>query len=101
MMRAADPSHGKPVYHVYDSDAVRSAEEGSDSDDMFGGGTLRLAFSGGSLTNRSIRSWFMALALLSVNPGLRVPTTFDENAESRRVASRAWQWGHSVSSTLA
>jgi hypothetical protein len=68
---------------------------------MFGGGTLRFAFNGGNLTNRSIRSWFMALALLSVNPGLRDPTMVDENEESRRVASRAWQWGHSVSSTLA
>ncbi len=89
------------VYHVYDSDVVRSAEEGSDSADMFGGGTLRFAFNGGNLTNRSIRSWFMALALLSVNPGLRAPTTLDEKAERRRVASFAWQWGHSVSSTLA
>lgn len=79
------------VYHVYDSDVVRSAEEGSDSEDMFGGGTLRFAFNGGNLTNRSIRSWFMALALLSVNPGLRAPTTLDEKAERRRVASFAWQ----------
>ena len=79
------------VYHVYDSDVVRSAEEGSDSEDMFGGGTLRFAFNGGNLTNRSIRSWFMALALLSVNPGLRAPTTLDEKAERRRVASIAWQ----------
>lgn len=78
-------------YHVYDSDVVRSAEEGSDSEDMFGGGTLRFAFNGGNLTNRSIRSWFMALALLSVNPGLRAPTTLDEKAERRRVASFAWQ----------
>lgn len=89
------------VHHGYDSDVVRFAVEDSDSDDMFGGGTLRCAFNGGNLTNRSIRSWFMALALISVNPGLRVPTTLDENAERRRVASLAWQWGHSVSSTLA
>ena len=79
------------VYHVYDSDVVRSAEEDLDSEDMFGGGTLRFAFNGGNLTNRSIRSWFMALALLSVNPGLRAPTTLDEKAERRRVASIAWQ----------
>ncbi len=79
------------VYHVYDSDVVRSAEEGSDSEDIFGGGTLRFAFNGGNLTNRSIRSWFMAVALLSVNPGLRAPTTLDEKAERRRVASFAWQ----------
>ena len=79
------------VYHIYDSDVVRSAEEGSDSEDIFGGGTLRFAFNGGNLTNRSIRSWFMALALLSVNPGLRAPTTLDEKAERRRVASFAWQ----------
>lgn len=79
------------VYHVYDSDVVRSAVEDSDSEDMFGGGTLRFAFNGGNLTNRSIRSWFMALALLSVNPGLRAPTTLDEKAERRRVASFAWQ----------
>lgn len=56
---------------------------------MLGGGTLRLAFNGGNLTNRSIRSWFIALALISVNPGLRSPTTVDENEESSRVASRA------------
>lgn len=89
------------VYHGYDSDVVRSADEDSDSDDIFGGGTLRLAFNGGNLTNRSIRSSFMALALISVNPGFRDPTTLDENADRRRVASFAWQLGHSVSSTLA
>lgn len=89
------------MYHGYDSDVARSADEDSDSEDMFGGGTLRFAFNGGNFTNRSIRSWFMALALISVNPGLRVPTTLDENAERRRLASFAWQYGHSVSSTLA
>lgn len=77
--------------HHYDSDVLRSAEEDSDSENMFGDGTLRCAFNGGNLTNRSIRSWFMALALISANPGLRVPITLDENAESRRVASLAWQ----------
>ncbi len=56
---------------------------------MFGGGTLRCAFNGGNLANRSIRSWFMAVALISANPGLRAPTTLDENEERRRVASLA------------
>lgn len=79
------------MYHGYDSAVVRSADEDSDSEDMFGGGTLRFAFNGGNLTNRSIRSWFMALALISVNPGLRAPTTLDEKAERSRVASFAWQ----------
>lgn len=83
--------HRKMVCHGYDSVAVRFAEEDSDSEDRFGGGTLRVGFNGGNLANRSIRSWFMALALISLNPGLRVPTTLDENAERRRVASRAWQ----------
>lgn len=46
----------KTVHHVEDSDVGRSDEEDSESDDMFGAGTLRLAFNGGNLTNRSIRS---------------------------------------------
>lgn len=56
---------------------------------MFGGGILRLAFRGGSLAKRSMRSWPIALALISVNPGLRSPLTTDENEDRRRVACLA------------
>jgi len=52
---------------------------------------LRLAFSGGSLVNRCIRSCPIALALISVNPGLRSPLTEDENEDMRRVACLARQ----------
>jgi hypothetical protein len=61
----------------------------SESDDIFGGGMLRLTFNGGSLANRCIRSWPIALALISVNPGLRSPLTEDENEDMRRVACLA------------
>lgn len=74
---------------------------GSDSEVTFGGGMVRLAFSGGNLVKRSIRSSFIALAFSSVKPGLRSPTTLDENEDMSRVAWRARQNGHSVSSTLA
>ena len=79
MLSGYDPEVGSP----FDSE--------SESDDMFGGGTLRLAFKGGSLTNRSIRSWPIAFALSSVKPGLRSPLTEDENEDMRRVACLARQ----------
>ena len=91
----------KQSVHRYEPGFDPSLEKLSDSEDILGGGTLRFAFNGGSLVKRCIRSWFMALALISVNPGLRSPITLDENEDSSRVAARAWQWGHSVSSTLA
>jgi hypothetical protein len=56
---------------------------------MFGGGMLRLAFSGGSLAKRCIRSSFMASAFSSVKPGLRSPTTLDENEDMSLLARRA------------
>lgn len=62
---------------------------------------LGLMFSGGNLANRWIRSSFMALAFISLKPGLRSPTILDENEDMSRVAWRAWHNGHSVSSTLA
>jgi hypothetical protein len=66
-----------------------SVEIGSESDVMFGGGMLRLAFRGGSLAKRCIRSSFMALAFSSVKPGLRSPTTLDENEDISLLARRA------------
>ena len=69
--------------------AAPSGGVGSDSEVTFGGGTLRLAFNGGNLVKRCIRSSFMALAFSSVKPGLRVPTTLDENEDMSRVAWRA------------
>ncbi len=74
---------------------------GSESEEMLGAGMLRLASSGGSFAKRCIRSSFMAFAFNSVKPGFRSPTTVDEKEESSLVAWRAWQKGHSVSSTLA
>ena len=73
----------------YDSEVGSPFDPESESEDMFGGGMLRLAFNGGSLANRCMRSWPMALALISVNPGLRSPLTEDENEDMRRVACLA------------
>ena len=61
----------------------------SDSEVTFGGGMVRMAFSGGNLAKRCIRSSFIALAFSSVKPGLRSPTTVDENEDISRVALRA------------
>ena len=66
-----------------------SGGTGSDSEVTFGDGMLRLALSGGNLTKRCIRSSFIALAFSSVKPGLRSPTTLDENEDMSRVAWRA------------
>ena len=73
----------------YEPELDSLVEGESESDDMFGGGMLRLAFNGGSLANRCIRSWPIALALISVNPGFRSPLTEDENEDIRRVACLA------------
>ena len=62
---------------------------GSDSEVTFGGGMVRMAFSGGNLAKRCIRSSFIALAFSSVKPGLRSPTTVDENEDMSLVAWRA------------
>ncbi|OQW33548.1 MAG: hypothetical protein A4E19_03945 [Nitrospira sp. SG-bin1] len=61
----------------------------SDSEVMFGGGMLRTAFSGGNWAKRCIRSSFIALAFSSVKPGLRSPTTLEENEDMSRMAWRA------------
>jgi hypothetical protein len=82
-------SDTKRSIHSYDPGFDPSSEKDSVSEGRFGGGTLRFAIKGGNLMNRCIRSWFMALALISVNPGLRVPETVDEKEDNSRVASRA------------
>ena len=56
------------------------------SEEELGAGTLRFAFNGGSLANFSIRSLFIALALISVKPGLWSPTILEEKDERSRVA---------------
>lgn len=79
----------RAVFCSYDSDVDPPCSVESESEDMFGRGMLRFAFNGGSLANRCIRSWPIALALISVNPGLRSPLTVDENEDIRRVACLA------------
>lgn len=66
-----------------------------------GAGTLRLAFNGGSLANRSMRSFNMEPAFISAKPGLWSPLTVEAKEERSRVASCALQDGHSVSSGRA
>ncbi len=87
--------------HRYDSELGLVPDVGSESEETLGAGMVRWAFSGGSLAKRCIRSSFMAFAFSSVNPGFRSPVTVDEKDERSLVAWRAWQKGHSVSSTLA
>jgi hypothetical protein len=65
-----------------------SVDIGSDSDVTFGDDMLGLMFSGGNLAKLFIRSSAMALAFSSVKPGLRSPTTLDENEDMSRVAWR-------------
>lgn len=55
---------------AYDPEPDPIPVMGSESDEMLGAGTLRLALSGGSLANLSMRSLFIAPALISANPGL-------------------------------
>ena len=86
-------------YDVPEFECVSDVE--SDSEETLGAGILRLAFNGGSLAKRCMRSSFIAFAFSSVNPGLRSPDTVDEKEESSLVAWRARQNGHSVSSALA
>jgi hypothetical protein len=79
----------RKVLYVYDPGIDSPCSVESESEDILGGGMLRCAFNGGSLANRCIRSWPMALALISVNPGLRSPLTEEENEDIRRVACLA------------
>ena len=72
--------------HRYDPAPDPVPPTGSEAEEVFGGGTFRLLFRGGSLANRSMRSLFIAFALISAKPGLWSPTTFDENEESSLVA---------------
>lgn len=51
---------------AYDPDCDPDSVKESGADVAFGGGTFRLAFSGGSLANLSMRSLFIALAFISV-----------------------------------
>ena len=74
------------LVHTYDPELDPAPVTGFESEDVFGGGTLRFAFSGGNLANLSMRSSFIALALISVNPGLWSPTTLDEKEDRSRVA---------------
>ena len=60
-------NRGSPFYR---SEPESEPAEAGESKEEFGGGTFRFAFNGGSLANRSIRSLFMAAALISANPGL-------------------------------
>lgn len=71
---------------AYDPDWDPDPVIGSEAEEVFGCGTLRLAFSGGNFANFSIRSLFMALAFISVKPGLWSPTTLEEKDERSRVA---------------
>jgi hypothetical protein len=82
--------HAKLI-HAYDPELDPSIAIGSATEDVFGGGTLRFALSGGNLANRSMRSLFIAVALISANPGLWSPTTLDEKEDRSLVASLAWQ----------
>ncbi len=77
--------------HTYDPEPDPAFTMGSASEDVFGGGTLRFALSGGNLANRSMRSLFIAEALISANPGLWSPITLDEKEDRSLVASLAWQ----------
>jgi len=79
------------LVHTYDPELDLAPVMGFASEDVFGGGTLRLALSGGNLANRSMRSLFIAVALISANPGLWSPTTLDEKEDRSLVASLAWQ----------
>lgn len=53
------------------------------------------------MANRSIRSFSMDPAFISAKPGLWSPFTVEAKEERSRVASIAWQNGHSVSSGRA
>jgi hypothetical protein len=63
-----------------------SVDMGSDSEATFGGGMLSATFTGGNLAKLRILSSCMALAFSSEKPGLRSPTTLDENDDMSRVA---------------
>jgi len=80
--------HGEKagLLHAYDPELDPAPVTGFESEDVFGSGTLRFAFSGGNLANLSMRSLFIALALISANPGLWSPTTLDEKEDRSRVA---------------
>ena len=95
--------HGEQaeLVHTHDPELDPAPMMGSPSEDIFGGGTLRFALSGGNLANLFMRSLFIAVALISANPGLWSPTILDEKADRSLVACWAWQKGHSVSSVLA
>ncbi|MCP9455058.1 MAG: hypothetical protein NNA18_02965 [Nitrospira sp.] len=89
-----------PDYHhdSAESEEPSGGEADSHPKKVLGRGVFRFLSRGGSLANRSMRSWFMADAFISAKPGLRVPTIFDEKEESNLVACLAWHEGHSVSS---
>lgn len=74
-------------YDVPELECVSDAE--SDSEVTLGAGTFRLAFKGGSLAKRCMRSSFIAFAFNSVKPGFRSPDTVDEKEERSLVACRA------------